>query len=76
MPPVSIEHMETRSPYTPGGMKGMAEGSLCAAPACVANAVADALSPLGEARIAEYPLTPEPVWRVVRGLRESHTPGR
>jgi carbon-monoxide dehydrogenase large subunit len=76
MPPVSIEHMETRSPYTPGGMKGMAEGSLCAAPACVGNAVADALSRLGDADIAEYPFTPEQVWRVVRRLRESHDPGR
>ncbi len=70
MPPVSLEHMETRSPFTPGGMKGMAEGSLCGAPACVGNAVADALSPLGEAPIVEYPLTPERVWRMARRLRE------
>jgi len=76
MPPVSIEHMETRSPYTPGGMKGMAEGSVCAAPACLGNAVADALSPLGEAPIVEYPLTPEQVWRVVRRLRGGQKPGR
>ncbi len=69
MPPVSLEHMETRSPFTPGGMKGMAEGSLVASPACVGNALADALRPLGEARIVEYPFTPERVWRLVRTLR-------
>ncbi|HYB74099.1 MAG TPA: molybdopterin cofactor-binding domain-containing protein, partial [Candidatus Sulfotelmatobacter sp.] len=72
MPPVSLEHMETRSPFTPGGMKGMAEGSLVASPACVGNALADALRPLGEARIVEYPFTPERVWRLVLTLRRGN----
>lgn len=76
MPPVSLEHMETRSPFTPGGMKGMAEGSLCAAPACVGNAVADALDALGEAPILEYPVTPERVWRAARRLREARRVAR
>ncbi len=76
MPPVSLEHMETRSPFTPGGMKGMAEGSLVASPACVANALADALSPFGEVPIVEYPLTPERVWQLVQRIRSGVKAGR
>jgi 2-furoyl-CoA dehydrogenase large subunit len=68
--------METRSPFTPGGMKGMAEGSLVASPACVANALADALTPFGEVPILEYPLTPERVWRLVQNSRGGATAGR
>ena len=43
MPDVTVEHMQTPSPYTPGGMKGMGEGGTNGAMACVANAVAAAL---------------------------------
>src|SRR5439155_1565142 len=44
MPPITIGHIETPSPHTPGGMKGMAEGGTIGAPATIANAVADALA--------------------------------
>ena len=43
MPDIRIEHMETPSPYTPGGMKGMGEGGTNGAYACVVNAVIAAL---------------------------------
>jgi carbon-monoxide dehydrogenase large subunit len=47
LPRVRIWHLESPDPTVPGGFKGMAEGGTIGAPAAVANAVADALSPLG-----------------------------
>ncbi len=43
IPPVEILHMETPSPFTPLGAKGIAEGNCMSVPACIANAIADAL---------------------------------
>jgi carbon-monoxide dehydrogenase large subunit len=60
VPRVEIGHIETPSPYTPNGIKGMGEGGAIAPPAAIANAVADALSPFG-VRVTEIPLTPERV---------------
>jgi aerobic carbon-monoxide dehydrogenase large subunit len=59
-PDVRVLHMETPSPHTRFGIKGMGEGGAIAPPAAVANAVNDALRPLG-AEIAETPITPERV---------------
>ena len=36
-------HQETPSPFTPLGAKGLAEGNCMSVPACIANAIADAL---------------------------------
>jgi len=60
VPRVEIGHIESPSPNTPLGIKGMGEGGAIAPPAAIANAVADALKPLG-AQIREIPLTPERV---------------
>jgi carbon-monoxide dehydrogenase large subunit len=65
VPSIEIAHMETRSPLTPGGVKGMGEGGTIGAPAAIANAVADALAPLGIS-ITSLPIRPE---TLVRGLR-------
>jgi carbon-monoxide dehydrogenase large subunit len=46
-PRVRIWHFESPDPTVPGGFKGMAEGGTIGAPAAIANAVADALTPLG-----------------------------
>jgi len=62
VPKVEIGHIESPSPYTPLGIKGMGEGGAIAPPAAIANAVADALKPLG-AHIREIPMTPERVLR-------------
>jgi aerobic carbon-monoxide dehydrogenase large subunit len=59
-PDVRVLHMETPSPHTRFGIKGMGEGGAIAPPAAVANAVNDALRPLG-AELAETPITPERV---------------
>ncbi len=47
VPAVRIFHMETPSPYTEFGIKGMGEGGAIAPPAVIFNAVNDALKPLG-----------------------------
>ena len=43
MPAMRIVHMETPSPYTEYGIKGMGEGGAIAPPAAIVNAVNDAL---------------------------------
>ena len=54
VPDPVILHMETPSPFTPLGAKGLAEGNNMSTPVCIANAVADAL---GRPDIT-LPLTP------------------
>jgi 2-furoyl-CoA dehydrogenase large subunit len=43
IPEVEILHYESPSPFTPLGAKGLAEGNCMSTPACIANAIADAL---------------------------------
>jgi carbon-monoxide dehydrogenase large subunit len=58
-------HLESASPTTLGGFRGMGEGGTIGAPAAVANALADALSPLG-IEINELPVTPERLFRLIK----------
>jgi carbon-monoxide dehydrogenase large subunit len=60
VPNIEVSHLETPSPVTEGGMKGMAEGGTIAAPAAVLNAITDALSPFG-AEIVHSPVRPSDV---------------
>ena len=57
-PAARILHMETPSPYSRFGQKGLGEGGAIAPPAAIANAVNDALKDLG-VRITQSPITPE-----------------
>jgi carbon-monoxide dehydrogenase large subunit len=57
IPRVMIDHMETPSPFTRFGQKGIGEGGAIGPPAAIANAVNDALRPLG-ARVDTLPITP------------------
>lgn len=57
-PPVEIIHIETPSKVTAGGVKGMGESAMIAAPAALVNAVNDAVEPLG-AYLTDVPLTPD-----------------
>jgi len=66
VPELLIEHLETPSPVTIGGIKGIGEGGLLATPASVAGAVLDAIWPAGRA-IEQLPLTPERVLRALGG---------
>jgi aerobic carbon-monoxide dehydrogenase large subunit len=60
VPDIRIFHMETPSPYTEFGIKGIGEGGAVAPPAAIVSAVNDALRPLG-VELNEVPLTPEKV---------------
>jgi carbon-monoxide dehydrogenase large subunit len=64
VPSIRVDHMETPSPYTRFGQKGIGEGGAIAPPAAIANAVNDALAPLG-VEITDSPLTPR---RIVEAL--------
>jgi carbon-monoxide dehydrogenase large subunit len=57
IPAMRIFHMQTPSPYTAFGIKGMGEGGAIAPPAVIFNAVNDALAPLG-VELTQTPLTP------------------
>jgi len=61
VPDPVIVHLETPSPFTPLGAKGLGEGNNMSTPVCIANAVADALSPLGGQPDIRLPLTPNRV---------------
>ena len=66
-----IDHMETLAPHTEFGVKGIGEGGAIAPPAAIANAVNDALRPLG-AELLVSPITPrrilEAIVRADRGV--------
>ena len=57
LPSFRTGHVETPSPLTLGGYKGMGEGGTIGAPAAIANAVADAVKPLGVA-VTTLPILP------------------
>jgi aerobic carbon-monoxide dehydrogenase large subunit len=64
MPNIGIVHVETVLPPTQGGVRGMGEGGTIGAPAAIANAISDALSPLG-VEVTTLPMTPERIFRLV-----------
>lgn len=63
--------MQTPSPHTEFGIKGMGEGGAIAPPAAICNAVNDALRPLG-AELTETPLTPR---RILAAIGKARTRG-
>ena len=65
LPGIEVDRIETPSPHNPLGVKGAGEMGTIAATPVVANAVLDALAPLGVTHI-ELPLTPERIWRAVQ----------
>jgi carbon-monoxide dehydrogenase large subunit len=70
LPSFVTDRIETPTDRNPLGAKGAGEAGTVGAPAAVVNAVMDALSPLGVRHI-DMPLTPERVWRALRGAREN-----
>jgi carbon-monoxide dehydrogenase large subunit len=65
IPGIRVIHMETPSPYTRFGQKGLGEGGAIAPPAAIINAINDALKNLG-AEILVSPVTPD---RIVAAIR-------
>ncbi len=60
VPAPRILHMETPSPYTEFGQKGLGEGGAIAPPAAIVNAINDALKDLG-VEITQSPASPRRV---------------
>ena len=58
IPDLQILHIETPSPLTPLGAKGVGEGNCMSTPVCLANAIADALAPGGAHIDLILPLSP------------------
>jgi 2-furoyl-CoA dehydrogenase large subunit len=69
-PKIDIAHVVSPSPLTPLGSKGLGESSSMTVPAVIANAVSDALKPLGVS-ITELPMTPARLWAQIRTARET-----
>jgi aerobic carbon-monoxide dehydrogenase large subunit len=70
VPNVRLFHMETPSPYTEFGMKGVGEGGAIGPAGAIANAVNDALRPLG-VEICEIPITPR---RILSAIARASMP--
>jgi aerobic carbon-monoxide dehydrogenase large subunit len=67
VPAPRIQHMETLAPHTEFGVKGIGEGGAIAPPAAIANAVNDALRPLGVEMLVS-PMTPR---RILEAILET-----
>ena len=74
IPAIRIYHLETPSPYTEFGIKGMGEGGAIAPPAVIFNAVNDALRGLG-VELTETPLTPRRLLEAIEHAKPPHAPG-
>jgi carbon-monoxide dehydrogenase large subunit len=64
--------MESPSPYTPFGIKGVGESGVIGSAAAVANALSDALHEYG-VTINQIPITPESIWRAMQGAQPVRT---
>jgi carbon-monoxide dehydrogenase large subunit len=67
-PNIELDETVTPSPVNPIGVKGVGEAGAIASTAAVANAVVDALSPLG-IRHLDMPYTSQTVWRAIQGAK-------
>ncbi|MBV8927022.1 MAG: xanthine dehydrogenase family protein [Bradyrhizobium sp.] len=63
VPLMDVVHVESESAVA-GGFRGMGEGGTIGAPAAIANAIADALSPL-DIDVSILPMTPERIFRLI-----------
>ncbi|MTV14066.1 MULTISPECIES: xanthine dehydrogenase family protein molybdopterin-binding subunit [Bradyrhizobium] len=63
VPVMDVVHVESESAVA-GGFRGMGEGGTIGAPAAIANAIADALSPL-DIGVSILPMTPERIFRLM-----------
>jgi 2-furoyl-CoA dehydrogenase large subunit len=61
LPGLVAGHLESPSPFTALGAKGLGEGATMSAPVAIANAVADALG----VDDVDLPLTPPRVWELL-----------
>ena len=67
-PPIELDETVTPTDVNPLGVKGVGEAGTIASTAATANAVNDALAPLG-IRHLDMPHTPQNVWRAIQGAK-------
>ncbi|MBR0870665.1 xanthine dehydrogenase family protein [Bradyrhizobium tropiciagri] len=67
VPLMDVVHVESESAVA-GGFRGMGEGGTIGAPAAIANAIADALSPF-DADVSVLPMTPERIFRLMQNAK-------
>jgi carbon-monoxide dehydrogenase large subunit len=72
VPEPRVDHMETPSPYTMFGVKGIGEGGAIAPPAAITNAVNDALRPFG-VKLRHSPISPRRIVEAVLEARGSES---
>src|SRR5947207_7551855 len=72
-PTIEIAHVVSPSPLTPLGSYGLCDPSSMTVPAVIANAVSDALRPLG-IWINELPMTPSKLWKMIDRAGRGHAP--
>lgn len=65
IPYLKLDRTETLSPRNPLGVKGVGEAGTVGSPAAIANAVVDALRPLG-VRNVSLPITANQVWDLLQ----------
>jgi carbon-monoxide dehydrogenase large subunit len=68
VPDVRLDHMETPSPWTTFGQKGIGESGAIGPPAAIVNAINDALAPLG-AEVTDLPASPPRVLAAIQAAR-------
>jgi carbon-monoxide dehydrogenase large subunit len=68
VPPVEVLHRTTPSPLNPEGIKGAGEGGTMPVPATIANAIDDALAPLG-VTVTRMPLGASALRELIREAR-------
>ena len=64
VPDVRLDHMETPSLHTPGGMKGLGEGGVIPAPAAIGNAISAAVPEIAQS-VTATPLSPSHLWGLI-----------
>lgn len=67
IPNIEVHHIETPTPLTPLGAKGLGEGGAIGPAAAIANAVANAL----DVPVFSTPLNADAIWRLAAGIRDA-----
>ena len=71
MPPMTLGETITPNPFNPLGVKGVGECGTNGAPPSVANALMDALAPLGIDHV-DMPYTAPKLWQLIRQAEAKH----
>jgi aerobic carbon-monoxide dehydrogenase large subunit len=66
IPDIEVHHIETPTPLTPLGAKGLGEGGAIGPAAAIANAVADAL----QVSVTSTPLNANAIWHLCSAIRD------